>query len=138
MEVGDPVEIVDAPVGRALPVGHRGTVLGDHEARERVGVVEVAEQRAERGRMDLPAHRRLVATADALALEGTDELAGVEVDAEVVDGRRDQLHVAGEHLGPVPAEPLGRVLRVTAAADRVGVPPVLPLIDDALAIEGER
>ena len=88
--------------------------------------------------MHFPSHRRLGSTILALAVHGADHLPRVEVDAEHVDRPGDQVHVAVANLVLVPAETLDGVLRVAEAADRVDVPPVLEIVDDALAIERGR
>ena len=142
-DVVQAVGVVDlgAVLGRSSgEIGHRTAVLGDHQLREPVAVVEVTEESTEAGRVDLPPHRRRGELLRPLAVrrDGAHDVTTVEVDAEQVDRPGDQFHVPVAHLGALPAESVGGGLRVAEAGDGVGVPPVLQVVLDGARVDVGR
>ena len=152
LDVGETAGILDH-VGAVPAVDEGGAVLGDQERQVAVVALQADEQLRQRLGDDRPAHCGLVRVLRHLdepehgAVVGRrDEIRAVEVDAEVVERRRDRLHVAGadrvERPEPllVEREDLGRV---RAAEDRVEEPAVVVAVEPpsrgpVLVAVGER
>ncbi len=138
-EVGGAVGVVHRAVGELVREG--AAVLGDVGGRQAVFAVQREQQLGQAFGVDLPAHVGLrVGLVPGLdRAGGARETARVVVDADVVHGGGDGLHVARLHHRRIGAQFGHDLGRIRALEQRVGVPaPAARVVELRLGAVGRR